>query len=359
MPGLPHAFFGQPPAYLGFVGFVRFQETPINAENSSSKTLPSTLVRATSADISLSQEITRPEVIDSRYDRTLYQLGPQLVEGSVSFPATYDLSSTAGGSVGIVEGLYRLAASRTPGDGLLNPFNIDVKYAESDALANEAGFVYDQSVVNTWQFSVTQSEIVNITVDIVGVTREGTEVNQLVPPGADELRSTRIVTWNDARVEIIEGPSGAGGFGTIGGNFVRSFEANINNNVQRYYTLNGELFPQAIAPTKRDVNGNMVLIGRHKDLGGLAVTNEQRCFEDTELKFGFSSDVQSSDPDRPCATGFNVTLPSVVFEIETIALTNDLFESTVNWHCLLAHGTGIPNTEDPLLSSLDTTTFSF
>jgi hypothetical protein len=356
MPGLPHPFFGAPPAYLGFVGFVQFQQTPINSELSvDSKTMPSSVVRASSADISLSQEITRPEIIDSRYDRTLYQLGPQIVEGSVSFPATYDIGSTAslsGNEVALVEGLYRLAVSRTPGDGLLNATNIDIKYADSSD-PNESAFTYDKCVVNTWQFSVAQSELVNINVDVIGVTRE---VSSPSSPSEDDLRNTRIVTWNDARVEVIEGSRG--GFGTISGEFIRTFEANINNNVQRYYTLNGELFPQAIAPTKRDVTGSVVLMGRHKDLGGLARTNENFCFEDTQLKFGFATNVTNPDPDRDCAAGFGVTLPNVVFEIETIGLANDLFESTINWHALLASGTGT-GVQDVMLSTIDTTTFSF
>tara|TARA_Y100000310_G_scaffold308873_1_gene352424 strand:+ start:3461 stop:4540 length:1080 start_codon:yes stop_codon:yes gene_type:complete len=359
MPGLPHPFFGSPPAYLGFIGFVRFQQAPINSElPTDAKTMPSAVIRATSADIALSQEITRPDVIDSRYDRTLYQLGPQLVEGNVSFPATYDIGSTTaltGSNVALVEGLYRLAVSRTPGAGLLNPIDIDIKYAEN-SLSNEAGFIYDQCILNTWQFSVTQSELVNISIDVVGVTRELATEAQLTPPGTDVLQNTRIVTWNDARVEVREGSRG--GFGTISGEFIRSFEANINNNVNRYYTLNGRLFPQAIAPTKRDVSGSMVLIGRHKDLGGLAVSNENFCAEDTQVAFGFATNVTNADPDRDCAAGFGVTMPNVVFEIETIGLTNDLFESTVNWHALLASGTGTGE-QDIMLSTLDTTVFSF
>jgi len=351
MPGLPHTFFGSPPAYLGFVGFVNFEQTPINSEGSDAVTMPATVIRATSADIALSQEITRPDVIDSRFDRTLYQLGPQIVEGNVAFPATYDIGAASTTTVGVVEGLYRLAVSRVPNSGLLNAVDIDIKYAENQN-ENESSFIYDGCILNTWQFSVTQSELVNISIDVVGVTRELT--SDLSPPSTDILKNTRIITWNDARVEIVEGSHGSLGTGVISGEFIRSFEANINNNVNRYYTLNGFLFPQAIAPTKRDVSGNVVLIGRHKDLGGLAVSNEKYCSEDTQIKFGFKTPDQTGD----CAAGFGVTMPNVIFEIETIGLTNDLFESTVNWHALLASGTGT-NTEDILLSTIDTTVFSF
>ncbi|KKM75977.1 hypothetical protein LCGC14_1384830, partial [marine sediment metagenome] len=57
------------------------------------------------------------------------------------------------------------------------------------------------------------------------------------------------------------------------------------------------------------------------------------------------------DTQTLCQGKFLVTLPNIVFQIEEIALTNELFESTVNWHCLPNARKG---TEDPLLTSIET-----
>ena len=88
---------GTPPAFMGYVGFVKFDTS---------------LVRATSCDIKLSQEITKPDVVDSRFDRTVYQLGPQIVEGAVEFPAIYDSGVVGDSTQDIAEKLYRRAVKR-------------------------------------------------------------------------------------------------------------------------------------------------------------------------------------------------------------------------------------------------------
>jgi len=56
-------------ANMGWVGFVKLFIPSLNANN---------ILRATSADINLSQTIDMPNVIDGRIDRTVYQLGPKL-----------------------------------------------------------------------------------------------------------------------------------------------------------------------------------------------------------------------------------------------------------------------------------------
>jgi len=331
-------YYNNPQAYMGFVGFLRLQS---GINNNSPLT-----VRATTADIALSQEVTTEDVIDSRFDRTVYRLGPKIVEGSVVFPAVYDAQSGANA----VDALYRYAVVRTA-TGLLNDFNLDVKYAE-DSIPNAASFTYQGCIANTFQFAVTQQELVNITVDMIGIDRVP-EQPGWTPPSAAELTNTRIITWNDARIEIREGSRGGFENGYIGGQFMRSFEVNINNNAERFYTLNKALFPQAIAPTKRDVEGNIVLMGRHQDLANLALSNENYCAEDTEIAFGFVS----QGTQEACNTAFGVVLPNVVFQIEEIGLTVDLLETTVSWRSLPAAGTGI---SDPLISSLDTgVTFNY
>ncbi len=357
----PHGFFNAPPAYMGFVGFVRLVSTGGilgNSDGVAGTTHGNYLIRATTADINLTQEVTKPDVVDSRYDRSVYQLGPKLVDGSVSFPVVYEVPT--GQTDTLFEILYKYAVTRQ-NSGALSDFDLEVKYASSNSLPfNDAEFKYTGCVINTWQFSVSQSDVVTCNFDILGVNRE--PAGALTAPGRsddactgssttsqDTIGTTRIVTWNDARVEL----SGGRLSGPIGGQFVRSFEANINNDAERFYSMNTKLFAQAIAPRKRDVSGNLVLIGRHPDLSAIALSNQDNCTESGNVKFGY---VTPGTGEGCSPTTFNVTLPNCVFEIETMSLTNDLFESTVNWHSLPSAGTGVC---DPLLASLGTTTFDY
>ncbi|MCK5763475.1 MAG: hypothetical protein KAH05_05090 [Clostridiales bacterium] len=329
-------YFEQPPAYMGYVGFVD---------------IGGNLLRATSADIALTQEITKPDVVDGRIDKTVYQLGPQEIGGSVAFPAVYD---NQGGAT-VVANMWELACKRTE-IGTLTSVPITIKYAQTGTY-NSSTFRYDGCVTNSLQLSVTQSDMMNITMDVVGLTRTGDSANIEDPKFGvgtpDATDNSRVVTWADSRIEINEGdqrPIGLGG--TVGGQFVRSFEVNINNNVSRFYTLNKALFAQAVAPAKREVTGNIVFIGRLDGLGELARTNEDYAYENTSINFGFKPSIGSSE--------FIRHLPNVVFQIEEMAITNDLFETTMQWHSLPAAfiaGATTNATYDPLLDETFTTTY--
>jgi len=323
-------YYEQPPAYMGYVGFVN---------------MDGNIIRATSADISLKQDITKPDVVDGRIDKTVYQLGPQEVGGSVAFPAIYD---NAGGTT-TVANLWDKACRRTELGTLLS-FPITVKYAQTGTY-NSSSFAYDNCVVNSMAFSVTQSDVMNITTDVIGLTR--TPVSIPDPPGSSiSTDNSRVVTWADSRIEINAGSRPIGLEGQVGGQFIRSFEVNVNNNVERFYTLNKALFAQAVAPSKRDVTGNIVFIGRLPGLGELAFTNESYAYEDTEILFGFTPSVGSSQ--------FIRRLPNVVFQIEEMSITNNLFETTMNWHSLPAARIASSTTNastDPLLDTTHSTSY--
>jgi hypothetical protein len=350
-----------PPAYMGFVGFVRLknglvQGDPV-ANPGSNKSHGNYIIRATTADITLKQEITRPDVVDSRYDKTVYQLGPKLIDGSLAFPAIYDLPE--GETTNIFELLYRYAVTRNT-SGNLSYFNLDVKYATSSGLAHVAEFTYNGCIVNTWKFAVAQSDVVTCSIDIIGVTRDinsamtvpkrgDTACTPVGEEGNGSISTTRIVTWADARVEFWPG---RGPSTPITGEYVRTFEANINNNAERFYTLNTFLQPQAVAPRKRDVSGSMTLMGRQSILADLASSNEISCTESSQIKFGYkgaSTGEGCTGPNGENIATFGVTLPNVIFEIEQMKLTNELFETTVNWSSLPGAGTGVC---DPMLASL-------
>lgn len=302
--------FGNPPVSMGFIGFVRFEFPDEQV-----------VTRSRTADIRLSQEITKPDVIDGRFDRTVYQLGPQIVEGGVEYPAVAERSGRSDPSAR----LYRAAVGRElSGDrvGRLkaqNFFNLGIRYS-----SNASEFRYKDCIINSWRFSAQQSDLVSINVDIIGRTRESATIPPLKPGDVAFPNNTRIVTWNDVHVEVI----GSRGAPNIKGDFIRTFEASINNNAERYYTFNRLLFPQDIAARKRDLTGSMVMLGRHESLGEHARTNQDRCFEESQIKFGY--DLNRDE----CNSTFLVTWPNIVFEIEELALTNDIFETTVNWHSL-------------------------
>lgn len=351
------SFNKQPPAYMGFVGFVKILGGNIEGTGTSHGDY---IVRATTADINLSQEVTKPNVVDGRFDKTVYQLGPKLVDGTLEFPALNEVP--IGETLTLFEILYRYAVTRNTTSGLLSSFDMEVKYASSASLPhNESEFKYTGCIVNTWKFTVAQQDSVNCSIGIIGVDRE-TSTGLVTPPRSQDcsnppaasgeaggIGTTRVVTWNDARVEIA-GPRLPD---VIGGQYIRSFEANVNNDVERFYTLNTQLVPQAIAPRKRDITGNVVLMGRHPVLSQAALTNEGNCSEDSVIKFGF---VTSNIGTGCSGSSFGVTLTNCVFEIEEMSLSNDLFETTVNWHSLPSSGTGVC---DPLVDTLGNTNFLY
>jgi len=226
--------------------------------------------------------------------------------------------------------LYTYAVRRDI-NGLLTQFDVEVKYDPS----GDANFKYTNCVINTWKFSVNQSDVVTCDFDIVGEAREP---GNLLIPTESEVYQTRVVTWNDARVNL----SGPRLSRDIGGEYIRTFECNINNDVERFFSLNTVLAAQAVAPRKRDITGVITFIGRIPSIADAAYRNEDHCTESATIVFGYAPRTSGDGCDAPI---FSKTLPNVVYEIETLSLTNDIFESTVNWHSLPAAGTGIT---DPL-----------
>lgn len=313
-----------PPAYMGFVGFVRFRPAGDNF-----------IVRATSADMNLTQDISMPDVVDSRYDRTVYQLGPKEIEGTIEFPVIYDNQ----GNMTVVRRLYDLAVNRNVNTGGLDELDIDVRYSPSDPQAI-ADLNYLGCIVNNWEFSVSQSDNVNISTNVIGKERVEPGLNGFDAAQFNDfnfydqstqsdtsLENTRVVTWNDARVEAYLARDWSE---PILGSWIRTFNVSINNNAERFYTLNGKLFPQAIAPTKRDIEGSFEVMGRHKGLSSVARTNEFQTYEQSYINFGFAF---------MGAPVFQVKLPNIVFRIEEMSLSNDIFVTTVNWNSLPAAGT--------------------
>jgi len=278
-----------PPAYMGFVGFVK---------------VANAVVRATSCDIKLSQEVTKPEVVDGAFDRTVYQLGPKIVGGSITYPAV--MGDVANNPTAVMANLCIL---RHGLEARLNKTTVEVKYT-----TNNASFRYTNCIVNSFNFKVAQSDLITITSEVIAEDRE---VASLTTPN---LVNSRVATWNDAVVEL--GTEG----GIVGGEYIRSFDSTINNNAERYYTLNGKLAPQDIQARKRDVTGSVVLLGRHPILSQDSADNQDRCRNTGFVRYGYQ--LQKAG----CAGTLLIRLPNIVYQIEEIALSTDIFETTVAWH---------------------------
>jgi len=296
---------------IGFVGYV--QTTIGGAIN---------IVRATSADIKLSQEINKPEVITGRFDRILYWPGPRIVEGSVEFPAV-DIADFGN----ITTRVWNAAVKRTLGS--LDEFDVEIRYT------NGVSFKYPKCIANEFTFSVAQQDLINIRFGVIGTDRQpGTLGPAPSVSGsggvAGSVTNARVLTWADVDIDIqITGNSNAivGG----AGKHLRNFEATINNNAERVYALNGELAPIFIVPKVRDITGNFTTLGRFDQVSEHAASNQDRCSEDSVITFGYKSCGQ--------AVAFTADIVGVVFEIEEMAITNDIFETTVNYH-------GLPDESD-------------
>jgi len=298
-----------PPAYMGFIGYVRV--------TSAGSTYG---IRCDSCELKLTQTIDKPDVVSSRFDKTVYRLGPKEVGGTISFPAVMDPSGGTSGSVDLIPQLWlsvitRDDDGRIPAAYLLDP--VTVKYT-----SDHATFDFNNCRLNSFKWTVAHSEMIKVELDIMGTSREnlGGGGGYLSDAELGGQRNARALTWNDAFMEI--GYDG----GSFTGEYVRSFDITVMNNCERFYTLNGCLSPQDIAAKLRDLTGSLVIMGRHPGLGQAAEDNESRCYADGFLHFGY--DVSG------CAAKWGVKLPGVVYEIETMGLKNDLMESTVNWHAL-------------------------
>jgi len=312
--------FTAPFAAMGYVGFVQFEGGAFQSNG---------LIRAFSADVRLSQEITAPDVVDGSTDRTAYQLGPKIVGGGVEFPAVFDRSGAGSSTADVATLIYDACVNRTTGGQLESQFNISTRYTNQAA----SSFKYEDCIVNSFRFSVTQSDVIRIGIDVIGKSRIAAG-----PQTATNFDNTRIAVWADALFNILDTSQNNL---DISGNHVRSLEVNINNNADRFYTLNGLLEPQDIAARKRDVEGSVTLMGRHPDLGNAAFSNEDRCYEETKLGFGYS--VNNAN----CSGAFGSVLPNVILFIEELSLTNDLFETTVRFRSLPAASLLTLN-DDPL-----------
>lgn len=336
-------------ANIGWVGFVKLILPKLNLAQGGN------LLRVTSADLNLKQDIQMPDVIDGRIDKTVYQLGPKIIEGSLSMPVVADLPAASIGdgcpnvtdltTAGqLLDNLWCWATARGQQGRLIhNDANIVIRYA------NHAAFNFDRAIVNTFGLSVTQGEMVNLDINVLGRSRR--PLNNPSFQGDDEakindfLSPARVLTWNDVTV------TGIGGCGNINtlwrSNQVRAFTMEINNNADRFYTLNGSLFPMDVNVGQREITGQLTLMGFQHRLRDLAETNSERFTEKNEVRLAMyigedqfdSGSGAFLDRDWTGASPsgnpiFQKRLTGAVFNIEEVSMTNELLETTVNYYAL-------------------------
>lgn len=339
--GTPH----EPLAHMGWVGFV-----VLNFDSTTSIGVSNTTLRVTGADLNLKQEITTPDVIDGRIDKTVYQLGPKLVDGTLNMPLIADLSSgDAGlgcqaGTTGartLVNNVWAWSTHRDIFGRMCNIADVDIRYA------NHAAFNFDNCIVNTLTMNVAQSDLVSWDINVIGRSRttEDRLENILSNPGVARFMSpARVLTWNDVTINGLKGCQGNNISPLFYSNMIRNFTMEINNNVDRFFTLNGTLFPLDINCGKREVTGSLTLLGMIHDLRLLAQTNQERFTEQNEIRVCYYVGKDTAGPagtprdwigDLPVGDPiFSKRLASVVFNIEEVSMTNEVLETTVNYLAL-------------------------
>lgn len=332
-------------ANMGWVGFVLLDV--IGNGND-------TILRVTSADVNAKQEVSKPDVIDGRIDPSAYQLGPLIVEGSLSFPLIADTptpiecpdvgSLSSAGTV--LTDTWCWATARTDQGRLTyDQAKLKIRYA------NHVGYTFDTCVVNTYSVSVTQGDVVNVDLAVIGRGRipsgsSGPEDTFSVtePPIADFLAPARVLLWSDVSVTGMGGCDRSGDV-LFRSNQVREFNFEINNNADRFYTLCGSLFPVDVNVGKREITGSLTLLGLQEQLRLLAQTNQSRFTERSEIRMSYyigdetfnGTNFDSRDWVGAAAPGnpiFSRRFTAVIFEIEEISMTNEVLETTVNWHAM-------------------------
>jgi len=188
--------------------------------------------------------------------------------------------------------------------------------------------------------TVEKEDVVTWDIDIIGEERERFADPTSKPPISNFLSPARVLTWNDATISGFKG-CGSGDNQLFGSAQVRSFTFELNNNAERYYSLNGRLFPVDINVSKREITGSLTLLGLQEQLR-LRAENQQDEFTRkdeirVQLFIGDEADLGSRDwfadsdtPPGSNAIWFNKFM-GVIFKIETMSLTNEVYETEVEW----------------------------
>ena len=300
--------FNQPRAYQGYQGYLD---------------IGGYIVRAESVNFQLKQEISRPDVIDGRFDKSVYHPGPLLAEGDFSFLGTFDVGSSGSDGLTLVHQLYKNAIYR------LNTGSLEFEIPTIQVVHafENAAFEYTQNYVDSFNFSISEGDALKIKSNIMAHGRNDASAG-FVESG-DRADNTRAIVWSDCYVSATSSNGEE-----IKSEYIKSFEFNCANALERYYTLNGTLQPQSIMPKKRELTGKIQTMGRNSLFSADSQTITERCEETGKLTFGFKENGASG-----CGGNFDITLDTgVVYQIEELSLSNEIFTADINYFIMPAGG---------------------
>ena len=330
-----------PIAQMGFVGSVVLRGGTF---------IPNLYMRVSSCGVQAKQNVEPEGVIDGKIDSTVYKVMPREVEGEISFPFVEEISTlnscdqqsqTPGNAI------WNAAVKRDAEGRLISEFDVDVRYTDSH------GYTYPKCQINTCGISVTQGDTVKCSFNVIGKGDASGNVRvPYVGEGVGNYNAPiRAITFNDFRLTV--GYGGANNL-TFNGDYVREFKVDVNNNIERVYTLNGKLAPQDITAKKRNISGSLTLMGYSgliKDFyQDIYDGNQNRYSSQNRIRFGY---VRGNSAQYV----FDATLGGVIYKVEEVSLSNDLITTTVNFIALgdctnnweattAAGGTGTPASPD-------------
>lgn len=326
MPGLP-----TPYASMGFVGNVVLSgiyPTPANASSN-------ILVRVKSCDIQVKQTIEAEDVVDGRIDKTLYKVMPRMIEGNAEFPLVHDVMDSPekceanSPCASLAQAVWAISTARNAQGRMKHNFDVNVRYTDNTA------FLYPECVIDNVSLSVTQGENVSMKFGVKGkgkkaaqagqeyILREDIGVGPYEAAAAGKLSPLRVVTWNDFRI-LVSCRESANQI-LLPGEYIRMFSIDVANNIEPVYTFNTVLAPQDLAPKKRDISGTLELMGFSKpQFHKYIFENHLRNTSMASIFFGYT--LGSADN-----TVFSSAVHGVVFNIEEVAVSNDLVTTSVKY----------------------------
>jgi hypothetical protein len=303
--------FATPPAQMGFTGFFQVEIDGI-ASSTFSRGTSTFQPRLASCNLKLQQAVNFPNNVTSAFDRMVATFQTEIIEGDIE----YNIIAPQGGNDPTPH-LWDLAANRNY-YGRLNPCQAYVKYANNDTI-----FKYVDCFIDKFSFQVRESGKLKVNANMIGMDRK-----QIFTLNHQEVNNTRELTWADAVVTLFTSDF------QVGGEYIRHFDASVSNNCQRYFTGgNKGLKVRDISPRVRDIEGTIGIMGRHIDLANYSINNPNRYKNVASINFGYETNCGRVDE-----AIWTAKIPGVVYMIEELNLSNEIFETIVKWKSAPADG---------------------
>jgi hypothetical protein len=316
------------PAYAGYSGFVTYEANIGGALNKY-------LIRADSCTLKGTQNIDTIRDIDGSIDATRYALKPFELNGEISFKL-----DSAPDSVGYqaFSRIYKDTVERSA-DGRLKIREVPGCRNMLVRYNGEVSYRYLDLVPSRMVITCNAGDTLNVQVAFMGRGREGPFDGTSAIMG-DGLGSSvggkvnvapvRVVTYNDVTIDIEQSPISTGVVVNTPPNIsrlplVKSFSVTIDNQVEAVHTLSGTLAAYDLVAKKRMITGRIDFLGRNRDIADYAMYNEIGQTSRANLLFN----VRFGN-----VTKTLFKLRGVVFKLESMDLTNDVLNSSMDFMAL-------------------------